>query len=54
VVQRQRLIPPYFWRGRAALFCVLGLMIGAEAAAAIPRGSDWSQKSPDRYDHDAL
>jgi hypothetical protein len=40
VVQRQRLIPPNVWRGRAALFAVLALMIGVDAATAIPRGSD--------------
>jgi hypothetical protein len=40
VVQRQRLIPPYVWRGRAALVAVLGLIIGLTAAGAIPRGSD--------------
>jgi hypothetical protein len=40
VVQRQRLIPPCLWRGRAALVAVVALIIGRAALRAIPRRSD--------------
>jgi len=41
-VQRQRLIPPYVWRGRAALFAVFAEKIGVPRTCGIPRGSDSS------------
>jgi len=40
MMQRQRLPPPNVWRGRAAVFCGLALIIGARDRGAIPRGSD--------------